>query len=209
MHQLPRYTISLAGGLFLALMLLWGMQRLISQESPELKVSRDSPVIEFVRLKRDSDTRIKERMRPEEPPPKQPKPPQAPKLEVEAAKPDPLVPDILMPDANLRPSFDGPYIGPVMQGVMDRDFIAVSRTPPQYPYRAERKRIEGWVKVSFLITETGVVQDVVLIDAEPENVFDHAATRAVYKWKFKPRIVDGKPVAVRAEQIISFRLDGK
>ena len=42
---------------------------------------------------------------------------------------------------------------------------------------------------------------------EPEGIFDRAAVRAVSKWKFKPRIVDGQPVAARAEQVVEFRLN--
>ena len=50
------------------------------------------------------------------------------------------------------------------------------------------------------------LDNVVLIDSEPPGVFDRAAIQAVYKWKFKPRIQDGKAVPVRAEQTVNFKL---
>ena len=53
------------------------------------------------------------------------------------------------------------------------------------------------------------MRDVVVIDADPPDVFDHEAIRAVSKWKFKPRIEDGRPVEARVEQLVDFRLRGK
>ena len=109
---------------------------------------------------------------------------------------------------DIKPVFAGEaYLGLPSSGAINREFMPVSRTPPQYPYQATRRRIEGWVRVSFLVTETGSVEDVVLLESEPEGIFDRAAVRAVSKWKFKPRIVDGQPVAARAEQVVEFRLN--
>jgi len=85
--------------------------------------------------------------------------------------------------------------------------MALARTPPQYPYQAARRGIEGWVRVSFRVTETGTVEDVVVLESEPAGVFDRAAVRAVYKWKFKPRIINGEAEAARAEQVIEFELN--
>ena len=101
----------------------------------------------------------------------------------------------------------GPYIGPIGSPVIVRDVMAVSRTPPQYPYSARRRGIEGWVRVSFTVTETGLVRDAVVLESEPRDIFDRAALRAVSKWKFKPRVVDGKPVASQAIQIVDFKLN--
>jgi protein TonB len=45
------------------------------------------------------------------------------------------------------------------------------------------------------------------VDAEPRRMFERNALRAIYKWKFKPRIVDGQPVKRRATQRIDFNID--
>ena len=84
--------------------------------------------------------------------------------------------------------------------------MPVSRTPPRYPYQAKRRGIEGWVRVSFTVTEDGTVADAVVEDADPPGVFEKAALAAVYQWKFKPRIVDGKATRGRAEQRVEFEL---
>ncbi|MEN8718672.1 MAG: energy transducer TonB, partial [Oceanococcaceae bacterium] len=69
-----------------------------------------------------------------------------------------------------------------------------------------RDRIEGWVKLEFTINPDGTVSDPRVVEAQPRRVFDSEARRAILKWKFKPRVVDGKPVAHRATQTIEFKL---
>jgi protein TonB len=62
------------------------------------------------------------------------------------------------------------------------------------------------VRVSFTVTESGSVEDVVVEEAEPAGVFERAALAAVSTWKFRPRLVEGKPTAGRAEQLVEFKL---
>jgi len=45
-----------------------------------------------------------------------------------------------------------------------------------------------------------------VVASEPSRIFDRNAIRAIYKWKFKPRIVDGKAVARRATQRLDFNV---
>jgi protein TonB len=59
---------------------------------------------------------------------------------------------------------------------------------------AQRNGTEGWVKLSFSINVVGGVEDVVVIEAEPKRVFNREAKRALKRWKYKAKIVDGKPV---------------
>ncbi len=61
--------------------------------------------------------------------------------------------------------------------------------------------------VEFTITEDGGVEDPDVLESEPRRMFDRNAIRAILKWKFKPRIIDGKPVRRRATQRIDFELD--
>ena len=102
--------------------------------------------------------------------------------------------------------FERPSLGPVLQALVDRDLMVLSRLPPQYPYRAQRQGTEGWVRLSFEVTVDGAVRDVVVIEANPPGVFDREAVRAVERWRFKPRIEGGVAVSVRTEQTIDFRL---
>ena len=73
--------------------------------------------------------------------------------------------------------------------------LPIVKVAPIYPDRAVREKIEGHVLLEFVVTETGGVRDAVVVESEPAGVFDQAALDAVGKFKYKPRIVDGKPAA--------------
>ena len=102
---------------------------------------------------------------------------------------------------------DGPYLGPLAAAAQaDSSFIPLSRQPPQYPYKAARRGIEGWVRVAFDVTTTGSVDNVEVIESDPPGEFDKAAINAVYRWRFKPRIVNGVAVSGKASQVVEFTL---
>ncbi len=205
-----RLIFSAAGGIIIALALLWLMQLMVVKDGNSVVVKAQRPVMEFVRLKQPSETHLKQREKPEETPPPESPPPPMPELALSMNQPTVSAPDMAMAIpklSRLAMNFDGPYIGAVRQGSPDRDFMVLSRIPPRYPYRAARKKIEGWVKVSFVITVQGTVQDAVVVDAKPKGIFDKAALQAILKWRFKPRINNGKPVATRADQTINFTLN--
>ena len=87
------------------------------------------------------------------------------------------------------------------------DVVPLVRINPQYPRDAQMNMIEGYVTIEFTITETGSVRDPQVIDSKPPRVFDREAIRAILRWKFKPRVIDGTAVSRRAVQTIDFNLD--
>jgi protein TonB len=89
------------------------------------------------------------------------------------------------------------------------DVIALFRVEPAYPRKAARNGDEGWVKLEFTITEQGTVVDAVVLDARPRRTFNRSAIAAIRQWRFKPRVVGGRPVPVRATQVIEFNLAGR
>jgi len=92
-------------------------------------------------------------------------------------------------------------------GFMDeRELIPLVQIPPPYPPEAKMLSREGMVELEYTVTEKGLVKDIVIVDAKNRNLFGQAAMRAVSKWKYKPLIVDGKPVLVRVRVIIQFEL---
>lgn len=84
--------------------------------------------------------------------------------------------------------------------------VALSRPPPKYPLRAMNRHIEGWVKVEFTVTTVGTVIDAVIVASSPAEIFDDAALKAISKWKFKQKIVDGTAVTQRGVQTLKFIL---
>jgi protein TonB len=89
----------------------------------------------------------------------------------------------------------------------DGDIIPIVRIEPSYPRDAALKGIEGYVKVMLTILPDGSVGEARVIDSNPPRIFNREAIRAVLRWKFKPRIVDGQAVSREAEQTIEFNLN--
>lgn len=66
----------------------------------------------------------------------------------------------------------------------------------------------GWVRLTFDIDTKGVPQNIVVTESEPENIFDKEAIRALSKWKYKPKFVDGQPVIQKDQKVqLDFRLE--
>jgi len=93
------------------------------------------------------------------------------------------------------------------KGVDDEaEAVAVFKMEPKYPRKAAKSRIEGWVKVEFTITERGTVTNAVIVDSRPRRTFDRSAIQSIRKWRFKPKVIDGRPVPRKATQVIKFKL---
>lgn len=201
-----RYSISALAGTTVAFSMLWLMQLLVISPSQKLPTTESTRLIEFVRLKHEEKVQLKERTPP--PPPKKSAPPPRPRLDLHTES-RPVSPRLDMA-MNLEVPLnfgDGPYLGPLAAVEMDSGFIPLSQQPPQYPYKAAQRGIEGWVRVAFDVTETGSVENVDVIESDPPGVFDKAARRAVSRWRFKPRIVNGKAVSGKASQVVEFTLN--
>jgi protein TonB len=94
----------------------------------------------------------------------------------------------------------------VAAGVVAADeFDRVAARNPVYPASALRNRTGGWVELEFTILPNGAVRDVEVVGAEPSGVFDAAASDALADWRFRPRLVNGQPVAQRSR--ITMRFD--
>ena len=74
------------------------------------------------------------------------------------------------------------------------------RVEPLYPAIAKQARIQGAVQVQIGISETGVVNDVILLSGHP--LLRDAAVRAAKQWLFIPTELNGLPV--RAIGVITF-----
>ena len=59
---------------------------------------------------------------------------------------------------------------------------------PNYPPRAQRRGMEGFVEVAFTIRRDGSVDSssIRVTSAQPRRVFDDAAREAIAKWQFEP-----------------------
>jgi protein TonB len=96
----------------------------------------------------------------------------------------------------------------VPPGIVAADeFDRVAARDPVYPPAALRSRTSGWVELEFTILPSGAVRDVAVVGAEPSGVFDAAASAALADWRFRPRVVNGHPVAQRSRITLRFDVD--
>lgn len=89
----------------------------------------------------------------------------------------------------------------------DFDASPLSRVPPQYPEKCMRRaKNEEFVVVRFDVAADGATTN--LSVAETSNkCLNNAALDAVSHWRYRPRIVGGKPVArLNVETKITFQL---
>lgn len=100
-------------------------------------------------------------------------------------------------------------IGGASISITDGEMLPLVNVTPQYPTRAASRGIEGWCQVSFTVTDTGGVRDVSVVDAEPAGIFDSSSIRAAEKFKFQPKVVDGKGVEVpNVQYVFRYQLEG-
>lgn len=204
-----RYLISLALAVVVTLAAFYFMHKLISNAGGDNEVLEPPPGIRFGPVEIDDTITKESRKRPEPPPPPE-EPPPPPDLEIAQVEQTPVnMPQLDLPDLNFSPTGGNPVLGNFNTNRnAEGDVVPLVRIQPQYPRDAAMNQIEGYVTVQFTITETGAVTNPRVIDAEPPRVFDRAALRAILRWKFKPRIIDGVAVARPATQTIDFTLDG-
>lgn len=79
---------------------------------------------------------------------------------------------------------------------------------PKYPRLAEERGIEGEVIVEFSIDERGQVIDPVIIDAQPNKVFNRNVLRAIKDFTFTPHRIDGDAVTVdKVREVFVFKIE--
>ena len=195
-----RYSAALVCTVIISYGLFYFMHLLTSQGEGVLVDRQNVTAIEFIRLKK-----------PPQKPQIAPIKPDIPKLR-ETPPSSPTPKKIVIQNPNL--SMTGlaiPSLAPqiAIHGIgfntssSDGDAIPMVWVQPLYPVRAQDQNIEGWVEVDFTITKLGTVKDVKVIESKPQYLFDRAAIRAIKRWKFKPRIIDGEPV----ERVVSRRIE--
>jgi protein TonB len=81
------------------------------------------------------------------------------------------------------------------------------RSPIEYPKKARKLGITGYVLMNLLINKQGRVEKVKVLESDPAGTFDDVAIAAVKTWEFKPAQYQGKAVKVWAKQKIRFDLN--
>lgn len=106
------------------------------------------------------------------------------------------------------PSAPAPSDAGGQPGGPESEVMPLNDVSPDYPRYALQRGIEGHVKLAFTINRAGVVENLRVIEASPQNVFEREARRAAVRWRFAPRTEGGLAVAREAVKTLYFRLEG-
>jgi TonB family protein len=93
----------------------------------------------------------------------------------------------------------------VASGVMAGNKI--SGNNPVYPQGAKDEHVSGPVVVHVLIDEAGNVEDAKVVDT-PDQRLAEAALYAVMSWKYRPYLLNGKPMAVETTVTVNYSFGG-
>jgi len=206
------YTIFLEIGLIAALLIMTTLAKIhFSPEVKEAPVMQDQEVVEIEEI---VQTEQQEKV---PPPPRPPVPVSVPN--------DEIIEDVeininseLDMDMKLELPPEPPKQAEEKEEEIEEDFFVLVEQMPEligglqslqkkieYPENAIRANIEGRVYVQFIVNEKGEVEDPRIIRGIGGGC-DEEAIRVVKQAKFKPGMQRGRPVRVRYNLPIIFRL---
>ncbi|MEM7764310.1 MAG: TonB family protein [Pseudomonadota bacterium] len=185
-----RYLIGLVSGAVVTSFLLFLMNFLIESGEQVLQDPRDRQMLDFVRVPPQEVVNREER-KPEKPQKPETPPPDVPPPPMDNVNPDVATIGVRAPTVSTGTDIAGPG----SLSYSDGEYLPIVRVAPVYPNRALSRGLEGYVDMMFTVTTSGTVKDPT-VTYSTSSLFNRAATNAVLKFKYKPRVVDGQPVEV-------------
>ena len=186
--MIARFTAAVAVGGAVTFGLLFIMQLLIATGEEAVTDAERFRMDEFVRVERNEVVETK-KQKPEKPP--EPEvPPEMPEPQNSNQFDNSMSVSVSAPTTQVNLNVSG-----VGFGVSDGEYLPIVKVAPVYPSRALSRGLEGYVIVEFTVTQTGAVKDVTVVEST-SSLFERAATEAAYKFKYKPRVIDGVAVEV-------------
>ena len=194
-----RFGFSVAVGALVTAALFLLMQALIKSDHSPFEDAPLARIVDFVPVVEDIQFETKRKL-PKKPPPPDEPPPDLPEVAL-----DPTLGTMGIEITVPGPESEEPTAHG--SGLVDGEMMPVAAVTPIYPSRAAARGIEGFVLLEFTVTRTGAVRDPKVVEASPPGVFDRAAMEAALKFKYRPRVVNGTPMAVSGVlNRITFRL---
>lgn len=197
--MIKRFSTSIIGAFAITFSLFLGMYFLIAPEEvnkPNLK-----PHGPFVLGEVKDATETRTRIRPPEKIIDTVKPDDIPELPKDKTERNTLSYN------NPTPPVTPDRFGPRIIGLSEGDFQPLRKFAPAYPRAQANNGTEGYVIVKFTITRMGSVENVTVVEST-NRAFERPSIRAVEKYKYKPRVIDG--IAVEVQDVmekISFEME--
>jgi protein TonB len=187
--MLPRYLFAVLTASVTTLALFALMDALIRIAPAQLADSRPRYELGISRVIEETQLREQDLIHEIDPP--EPPPPGRPELIEDTDGASVSVNfKVPTPSGSYDPTSTTPHLS-------DGPLATIVRVQPAYPPAAERRELEGWVVVEFDVTAAGGVENARVIESS-HSVFEAAALRAVSRFRYRPRIVDGVALPTRA-----------
>ncbi|EJN6959002.1 energy transducer TonB [Photobacterium damselae] len=193
-------AILLAGGLFT--FMAWMVDN-GSRQEPE-----STPPLSFNMVMVEQESEVQRRQRVVPPKPEAPKPP--PQVMPSQSKPTSVstLPVVSISALGLDTSISGIAVSAPKFGKIEgaanlgaginvgsnQQAMPLYRVEPRYPARALKQGAEGYVVLQFTIDTQGRPSDISVLEAKPRRLFERDAMRALRKWKYQAKVIDGQAV---------------
>ena len=179
----------------MSLFIFYFMSLLISASKNPAKTDNQNISINFLLNAKLEELELRSRRLPKKPKEEEP-PPKTPKLKIQQKEPQKPEMTSQLPPLDLPDDFQSDEKGAGVSAYtnQDREVTPIFRVQAIYPRRAALQNIEGFVILQFDITPAGYTDNISVIQASPPQIFNSSAVQALRKWKYKPKIENGKAV---------------
>lgn len=210
--RLQRHAIAFAG-MLMGSVGVFGFVLLMNAYTKPPQAEDKTEAVAFRVEKRPKPKKRRERQKPR---------PKRPQRSAPRSAPTPNLSSAISNVALDLPGFDSSQLGQISDKVigqtsknvvMDENSVdtppkPVSRVAPsEYPAKARKQGITGYVTMNLLIGESGEVERVKVLDAKPPGVFEEVAVSTIRQWRFAPAEYQAEHVKVWAKQTMRFELN--
>ena len=109
---------------------------------------------------------------------------------------------LLSQDNSAKQTYDGEPMCQNRRGVFPHPTY---QPEPEYDDKARKKKIEGVVTLSVIVTKEGRTADIKVIKTLTPGL-DQQAIKSVSRWRFEPVTQDGQPCPMRLNVQVQFHL---
>lgn len=203
-----RMIVSILSALMVTAGLLFLMSLLIKDDKPTVVDEPPVVTIDTVTLPEEKREPEPTKVEPPKPPAIEPTPEPSGEL-IETSEIDSVIEEWSSVDPAVETSLPQGFGKlPQMAFTQESEAMPLYRTQPNYPVSAQQKGLEGWVLLKYDVDTSGTLSNIAVLNSEPKRIFDREAIRALKKWKFKPAMTNGQPIASAGQTVkIEFNMD--
>ena len=176
------------------------MAKLVSPSPPKSQEAPATPKAPPPKPKEEAKKKVEEKPTPK---PEQSEPKQSTALQKQAESKSDSQPQ----NAAVAPSTSGGASGtPIQTDIGKLEVLYQPDADAYYPSFSKRSGEQGTVIVRLIIDQTGIVEDVALLQSSSFPRLDRAASEIGRRYRFKPYLVNGSPQRISTNLLIKFNL---